>query len=128
MIVPAHNEKDSIAATLQGLRSASADLDRLNCALSLYVVDDGWSCGTGELARSVGVDRLLRLKVNAGLGAAVRLGLRAARDDGFDIAVKFDADLQYDPRDLPAVLEPILNDEAHIVHGDRFARISCRMP
>ena len=45
-----------------------------------------------------------------------------------DIAVKFDADLQHNPNDIPAMIEPILNDRADIVYGNRFHKISYKMP
>jgi glycosyltransferase involved in cell wall biosynthesis len=94
----------------------------------IYVVDDGSSDNTLVRARQGGADRVLRHQVNRGLGAAVRTGLAAARDDGADIAVKFDADLQHDPADIPALIDPIEQDMAEIVYGNRFDRIEYRMP
>jgi glycosyltransferase involved in cell wall biosynthesis len=71
---------------------------------------------------------VLRHKVNRGLGAAIRTGLLAARKDGADVVVKFDADLQHDPGDIESIVAPILRDEADVVYGDRFERIEYRMP
>ena len=75
-----------------------------------------------------GADRVVHHKVNRGLGAAIRTGLVSARSDGADVVIKFDADLQHDPNDIPDLIQPILLDEADIVYGDRFERIEYRMP
>ena len=96
--------------------------------LFVYVVDDGSVDNTGSLAQEAGADRIIKHKVNLGLGAAVRSGLFAARRDGADIVVKFDADMQHDPNDIIALISPILNDEADVVYGNRLEQISYRMP
>jgi glycosyltransferase involved in cell wall biosynthesis len=128
LLVPAFNEGGTIARTIATLREATTELAARGLEARIYVVDDGSTDQTGAEARQAGADRVLRHKVNRGLGAAVRTGLAAARDDGADIAVKFDADLQHDPADVAALIEPILQDEAEVVYGDRFARIEYRMP
>jgi glycosyltransferase involved in cell wall biosynthesis len=92
------------------------------------VVDDGSGDGTGDLARSTGADRVVRHPTNLGLGAAVRTGLKAARQEGADIVVKIDADGQHDPADIARLVRPILDDAADLVYGDRFAGIEYRMP
>jgi len=93
-----------------------------------YVVDDGSEDETRRLASEAGADRVLRHKVNQGLGAAVRSGLSAARADAADIVVKFDADLQHKPEDIFAVVQPILNDYADVVYGNRLEGIEYKMP
>jgi len=128
LIVPAYDEGATIEKTIDTLRAGTAELARTGFEVRIYVVDDGSGDDTGARARAAGADRVLRHRVNRGLGAAVRTGLAAARDDGADIAIKFDADLQHDPADIPALIEPILQDVAEIVYGDRFGRIEYRMP
>lgn len=128
VVVPAYNEAERITETVTALKAAAAGLARAGLALRVYVVDDGSADNTGELARQAGADRVLRHKVNHGLGAAIRTGLKAARSDGAVIAVKFDADLQHDPEDIAALVQPILDDEADLVYGNRFERIEYRMP
>jgi glycosyltransferase involved in cell wall biosynthesis len=125
LIIPAFNEGATIEKTIETLRAGTAELRR-TFEVRLYVVDDGSADDTGARARAAGADRVLRHRVNRGLGAAVRTGLAAARDDGAEIAVKFDADLQHDPADVPALIAPILDDAAEVVYGER--RLEYRMP
>ena len=66
----------------------------------MYVIDDGSTDHTAKYAREAFADRIVQHKTNCGLGAAVRTGLAAANEDDADIAVKFDADLQHDPKDI----------------------------
>lgn len=126
LMVPAYNEGTTIAKTIATLREGTATLEGFE--VLIYVIDDGSKDDTGNEARGAGADRVLRHQVNRGLGAAVRTGLAAARDDGADIAVKFDADLQHDPADIPAMIEPIIGDVAEVVYGNRFNRIEYKMP
>lgn len=128
VVVPAFNEAKSITQTISNLRGLRERLNDIGVKLSIYVVDDGSTDETSRLAADAGVERVLRHRINQGLGAAVRTGLSAARDDGFDILVKFDADLQHDPADLLQLVSPILADEADIVYGNRFDRIEYKMP
>jgi glycosyltransferase involved in cell wall biosynthesis len=128
VVVPAYNEEAQIGATIDALREIEPQLARRGLALKIYVINDGSSDRTAAVAEAHGVDRILRHQVNRGLGAAVRTGLNAARSDHVDVLVKFDADLQHDPVDILALIEPILNDEADIVFGSRFERIEYRMP
>jgi glycosyltransferase involved in cell wall biosynthesis len=128
VVVPAYNEEERITECVSELLARRELLASRNLKLLVYVVDDGSTDATRRLAEEAGADRVLRHKVNQGLGAAIRTGLKAARNDGADYAVKFDADLQHDPDDIPALLEPLQEDEADVVYGNRFDRIEYRMP
>ena len=128
VFVPAFNEAGRIEQTIGDILAQSGVLSEAGCELRIYVVDDGSTDGTRELARSAGAHRVIRHRVNLGLGAAVRSGLLAARADGADIVAKLDADLQHDPADLKALITPLIDDEADLVYGDRFKRIDYRMP
>jgi glycosyltransferase involved in cell wall biosynthesis len=128
VIVPAFNEQERIDATISALLAEKQTLAHKNINLLLYVIDDGSNDQTGTIAEKAGANRVLRHMVNRGLGAAVRTGLVAARTDKADIVVKFDADLQHDPKDILPLVEPIINDMADVVYGDRFEKISYKMP
>jgi glycosyltransferase involved in cell wall biosynthesis len=128
VVVPAYNEAERIGDTLKALRSIHGTLKKQNIDLCLYVVDDGSKDDTRSVARAAGADRILRHKINQGLGAAIRTGLTAADKDGADIVIKFDADLQHDPGDIVDLIKPIIEDSADVVYGNRFNRIEYRMP
>ena len=128
VIVPAYNEAKKISKTIQSLSLIKTTLAGANIKCLLYLVNDGSEDETGQLAQDAGADRVIHHKINQGLGAAVRTGLKAAFADGADIAVKFDGDLQHDPNDIIKLIQPILDDSADVVYGNRFELISYRMP
>jgi glycosyltransferase involved in cell wall biosynthesis len=126
--VPAYCEEQTIGLTIKALKAMGETLVDREIVLKIYVVNDGSTDDTARQAKLAGADRVLSHRVNQGLGAAVRTGLLAAKRDGADIVIKFDADLQHEPMDIPVLIEPILNDEADIVYGNRFERIRYKMP
>ena len=128
VVIPAYNEAKAIEKVVTGIGEIKRKAAERGFRLLVYVVDDGSGDGTGGLAQKAGADRIIRHKVNLGLGAAVRSGLFAARKDGADVMVKFDADLQHDPHDIIPLIEPILEDEADVVYGNRLERIEYKMP
>ncbi len=128
VIVPAWNEEGSIARVLEGVRACTGRLAGQGVGLSVCVIDDGSTDGTAEAARRAGADHVLAHRSNQGVGAAVRSGLAYARDHGFDLVVKLDADGQHDPADIPELIAPVLEDQADLVFGDRFPRMTYRMP
>lgn len=113
-LVPAYNEAATIVEILE--RVSALDLEK-----QIVVVDDGSTDGTGDLVESWSTGRdnvvLVRQK-NRGKGAAVRAAIPHA--DG-DICVIQDADLEYDPVDVPALIEPITRGSADVVFGSRMS-------
>ena len=119
VVIPAYNERPTVEALLR--RVASAGLpDGLD--LEMVVVDDASTDGTAELLRQLEgrADppfRLIEHPRNRGKGAALRTAFEQATGD---IVLVQDADLEYNPRDYPVLLQPILDDEADVVYGSRF--------
>jgi glycosyltransferase involved in cell wall biosynthesis len=111
IIVPAWNEAGSIRDVVQEIRGELPGTDVL-------VVDDGSDDDTSAIARQAGAI-VTRLPYNLGVGGAMRLGYRYARDKGYDTAVQVDADGQHDPRYVPKLIDGL--DEASLVIGARFA-------
>jgi glycosyltransferase involved in cell wall biosynthesis len=118
VVIPVYNEVATIDALLD--RVANVPIDK-----EMIVVDDCSTDGTTELLRRLerreGV-RVLFHERNRGKGAALRTGFGAARGD---IVVVQDADLEYDPREYPRLLQPILDKKADVVYGSRFAGGEC---
>jgi glycosyltransferase involved in cell wall biosynthesis len=113
-LVPAYNEAATIEALLDGVWAL--DLDK-----QVIVVDDGSTDGTGELVERwrEGRDGVVLLRQdNRGKGSAVRAAIPHA-DGG--ITVIQDADLEYDPADVPALIEPIERGVADVVYGSRLS-------
>jgi glycosyltransferase involved in cell wall biosynthesis len=110
IVVPAYNEAATIEEILR--RVAAVPFRR-----EVIVVDDGSTDGTADIVAGIDAVRLIRRPVNAGKGAAVRDGIPATTGD---IVVIQDADLEYDPADLPKLIEPLVQQRADVVYGTRL--------
>ena len=113
-LVPAYNEAATIVELLDRVAALGFDAQ-------IVIVDDGSTDGTGELAETWGRERdgvLVLRQSNRGKGAALRAGIPHL--DG-DIAVIQDADLEYDPADVPGLIEPIERGVADVVYGSRLS-------
>jgi glycosyltransferase involved in cell wall biosynthesis len=107
-LVPAYNEETTIGEVLD--RIAALGLDA-----QVIVVDDGSTDRTATIAEERGATVIRQ--ANAGKGAAIRTAIGAF--DG-DIAVIQDADMEYDPAEVPELIEPILRGVADVVYGSRL--------
>jgi len=113
-LVPAYNEAPTVAELLE--RVSNLDLDK-----QIVVVDDGSTDGTGDIVerwRNGRADVLVIRQENRGKGAAIRAAIPHA--DG-EIAVIQEADLEYDPADVPGLIEPIERGVADVVFGSRLS-------
>jgi glycosyltransferase involved in cell wall biosynthesis len=113
--IPCKDEEESLPVTLAALPRELEGFD----AVEWLVIDDGSSDRTIEVARTGGVDHIVRLTNNKGLASAFQAGLDAALKLGADVIVNTDADNQYDARDIPTLVAPILQGNADMVVGDR---------
>jgi glycosyltransferase involved in cell wall biosynthesis len=119
VVIPAYNERPTIEECLRRVRSAPVPED---VEIEIVVVDDGSVDGTRDLLRAEEAQgdpsfRYIEHETNQGKGAALQTGFEAVSGD---IVLIQDADLEYNPRDYPVLLQPILDDEADVVYGSRF--------
>jgi len=115
IIMPAYNEAATIAEMIGKVQAVD-----VSCEKEMIIVDDASVDGTKDVLNGfIGGSnvRVLFHEKNRGKGAAIRTGLAHATGD---IVVIQDADLEYDPQDLPRVIAPIVNGKADVVYGNRF--------
>jgi glycosyltransferase involved in cell wall biosynthesis len=113
--IPCYNEEQNLPGTLADLPRSIPGIDEVE----ILVIDDGSTDRTADVARSLGVDHVLRLPRNLGLARAYKAGLEASIRAGADVIVNTDADNQYYGQDIPALIAPILRGEAELVVGAR---------
>jgi glycosyltransferase involved in cell wall biosynthesis len=113
VIIPVYNEVGNIQEILKRVKATRK-------ADEIIVVDDGSQDGTRELLKELDGREKVRVilhEKNQGKGAAVRTGMDAAQGE---IMLIQDADLEYDPRDYPTLLQPLEEGIADVVYGSRF--------
>lgn len=118
VLVPVYNERHVVEASLNRVRALQDDLIS---SLEIVVVDDRSTDGTWEILQRLASEDsrivLLRNECNSGKGASVRKAI--AHSTG-DISVIHDADLEYDPGDIPSLLVPFVKEGADAVFGSRY--------
>ncbi|MCS7007845.1 MAG: glycosyltransferase family 2 protein, partial [Gaiellaceae bacterium] len=117
--------QDDLSRAARRFRLATEDGDAIGrlriprLDLDVVVVDDCSTDETAAVAEEAGAT-VLRLPFNVGIGGAVQTGLRYARDEGYEVAVRLDGDGQHDAGELPRLLAPLERGEASMVVGSRF--------
>ncbi len=113
IIIPAYNEEATIAAIVERVQAVEMGA----VEKEIIVVDDGSKDRTWSILTKLPNIRSISHARNAGKGAAVITGIKAATGD---IVLIQDADLEYDPGDYPAMIQPIVDKKADVVMGSRF--------
>ncbi|HEX7008625.1 MAG TPA: glycosyltransferase family 2 protein [Phycisphaeraceae bacterium] len=117
VVIPVYNEAQTIQEIVRRVQAVQLD----SVQKQIILVDDCSTDGTREqlaqLAQQPGI-RVLYHEKNQGKGAALRTGFAAAEGD---LVIIQDADLEYDPREYPKLVQPILDNQADVVFGSRFA-------
>ena len=114
IIIPVYNEINTIGAILKKVKEVP-----LNAAKEIIIVDDASKDGTAELLKKI-KDSSIKIffhQKNQGKGASIRTGLRYANGD---IILIQDADLEYDPKDYPKLIAPVLEGKVDVVYGSRL--------
>lgn len=113
IVIPVYNEEATVARVVS--RVAALPLNS-----ELVIVDDCSTDGTRailDLVKDLPQIQVIKKDKNAGKGAALRTGFEHATGD---FIIVQDADLEYDPRDIPPIIQPLIRGEADIVYGSRF--------
>ncbi len=123
IIIPAYNEEKTIASVIETIPKEFSSIDKVE----VIVIDDGSTDKTVEIAQKCGAT-VFSFKENQGLAKAISLGFSKCIENNSDIMIILDADNQYDSKEIPLILKPIIEKKADIVLGDRQIKKLDHMP
>lgn len=113
IVIPVFNERNTIPSILAEIRKVALPMEK-----EIILIDDGSTDGSREILKSLDEGyKTIFMEKNQGKGAAITKGFREATGD---IVLIQDADLEYDPKDYPELIRPILESKADVVYGSRF--------
>lgn len=113
IIIPSYNEAATVVKTIKRVQAVKLKAVKKE----IIVVDDGSTDGSKAKLKKLRGIKTIFLTRNQGKGAAIRAGLKQTTGDYVLIQ---DADLEYDPQDIPALLKPVLTGKAEVIYGSRF--------
>ncbi|MFT3781491.1 MAG: glycosyltransferase family 2 protein [Nibricoccus sp.] len=114
VVIPCYNERSTVRTIVDTVRNCGVS------PLEIIIVDDCSTDGTREVLQNEIaplVSKIIYHEKNQGKGAALRTGFKHATAE---LVIVQDADLEYDPREFPALIEPIASGKADVVFGSRF--------
>lgn len=113
--IPCLNEESTLPLTIRDIPRKIAGISKVE----ILIIDDGSTDKTIEVAKSLGVDHIVRFSKNKGLAEAFKAGIDASLKLGADIIVNTDADNQYKGADIPKLIAPIMSGHYEMIVGDR---------
>lgn len=120
VVIPAFNEEKNICPVIRDIFSLYPDFQ-------IVVVDDGSKDNTAAAARDCGA-LVLRHVINRGQGAALKTGTDYALKHGADIIIHFDADRQFEPKEISTMIAPVKRGDVEVVIGSRFLSGNNHLP
>lgn len=115
VVVPTHNEEKQISKVIQTMPEY---VDKI------VVIDDASTDNTAEVIKKCCIEnnkiKLMQHEINQGCGGALATGYKFAKEKGYDVAVRMDGDGQMDPKELPNLLDPVVEDKADYAKGNRL--------